>query len=114
MNILHITSNTVFFIIFLCTHRLAYAQSKLANILFSNELARRTQLSGSGITANCLHPGFIKTDLARHIHTQIDSLGEALAFLAKLGEHWLFSAAMEADDGALTQVAYCLNIFVIN
>lgn len=36
-----------------------YAQSKLANILFSNELARRLQ--GSGVTSNALHPGFVHT-----------------------------------------------------
>lgn len=33
----------------------AYSQSKLANVLFTYELARR--LKGTGITANCLHPG---------------------------------------------------------
>jgi NAD(P)-dependent dehydrogenase (short-subunit alcohol dehydrogenase family) len=35
----------------------AYSQSKLANIVFTYELARR--LDGSGVTANCLHPGVI-------------------------------------------------------
>jgi len=35
----------------------AYAKSKLANVLFTNELARR--LSGSGVTANSLHPGVV-------------------------------------------------------
>lgn len=35
----------------------AYSQSKLANILFTYELARR--LEGTGVTANCLHPGLI-------------------------------------------------------
>lgn len=34
-----------------------YGRSKLANILFTRELARR--LAGGGITANCLHPGFV-------------------------------------------------------
>ena len=34
-----------------------YQQSKLANILFTRELARR--LEGTGVTANCLHPGFV-------------------------------------------------------
>lgn len=38
---------------------LAYANSKLANILFTRELARR--LDGSRVTANCLHPGTIRT-----------------------------------------------------
>jgi NAD(P)-dependent dehydrogenase (short-subunit alcohol dehydrogenase family) len=36
---------------------LAYRRSKLANVLFTVELARR--LAGSGVTANCLHPGFV-------------------------------------------------------
>ena len=36
-----------------------YGRSKLANILFTRELARR--LAGSGITANSLHPGFVRT-----------------------------------------------------
>jgi NAD(P)-dependent dehydrogenase (short-subunit alcohol dehydrogenase family) len=39
----------------------SYGQSKLANILFTYELARR--LDGSGVTANCLHPGAVSTAL---------------------------------------------------
>ena len=39
----------------------AYCQSKLANVLFTYELSRR--LRGSDITANCLHPGVIATNL---------------------------------------------------
>jgi NAD(P)-dependent dehydrogenase (short-subunit alcohol dehydrogenase family) len=39
-----------------------YAKSKLANILFTRELARR--LEGSGVTANCFHPGFVGSNLA--------------------------------------------------
>ena len=39
--------------------RKAYGRSKLANILFTRELARR--LAGTGVTANCLHPGFVAT-----------------------------------------------------
>ena len=35
----------------------AYQRSKLANILFTRELARR--LAGTGVSANCLHPGFV-------------------------------------------------------
>jgi retinol dehydrogenase 12 len=38
---------------------LAYSNSKLANILFTRELARR--LDGTGVTANCLHPGTVRT-----------------------------------------------------
>ncbi|HQY71021.1 MAG TPA: SDR family oxidoreductase, partial [Pseudomonadales bacterium] len=39
----------------------AYGHSKLANILFSNELARR--LRGSGVTSNALHPGAVATGI---------------------------------------------------
>jgi NAD(P)-dependent dehydrogenase (short-subunit alcohol dehydrogenase family) len=38
-----------------------YARSKLANILFTRELARR--IAGTGVTANCFHPGFVATRL---------------------------------------------------
>jgi NAD(P)-dependent dehydrogenase (short-subunit alcohol dehydrogenase family) len=37
----------------------AYGRSKLCNILFTRALARR--LEGTGVTANCLHPGFVAT-----------------------------------------------------
>ncbi len=37
----------------------SYGRSKLANILFTRELARK--LRGTGVTANCLHPGFVAT-----------------------------------------------------
>jgi retinol dehydrogenase 14 len=39
----------------------AYAQSKLANVAFTYELARR--LAGRGVTANCLHPGVVSTNI---------------------------------------------------
>jgi NAD(P)-dependent dehydrogenase (short-subunit alcohol dehydrogenase family) len=41
----------------------AYGRSKFANILFTRELARR--LAGTGVTANCLHPGFVATGLGQ-------------------------------------------------
>lgn len=49
----------------------AYAQSKLANILFTRELARR--LKGTGVTVNCLHPGFVAS-----------SFGKGLGYFRKL------------------------------
>lgn len=44
---------------------IAYKRSKLANIMFTYELARR--IDGGGVTVNALHPGFVATDIgARH------------------------------------------------
>jgi NAD(P)-dependent dehydrogenase (short-subunit alcohol dehydrogenase family) len=48
----------------------AYATSKLANILFARALA--TRLSGTNVTANCLHPGVIDTKL---LHAGFDMKG---------------------------------------
>jgi NAD(P)-dependent dehydrogenase (short-subunit alcohol dehydrogenase family) len=42
----------------------AYGQSKLANILFTRELARR--LDGSGVTANSMHPGIVASRFGRN------------------------------------------------
>jgi NAD(P)-dependent dehydrogenase (short-subunit alcohol dehydrogenase family) len=41
----------------------AYARTKLYNVLFTRELARR--LEGSGLTANALHPGMIRTEIGK-------------------------------------------------
>jgi retinol dehydrogenase 12 len=42
---------------------MVYSRSKLANILFTRELARR--LDGTGVTANCVHPGAVRSGFAR-------------------------------------------------
>jgi NAD(P)-dependent dehydrogenase (short-subunit alcohol dehydrogenase family) len=53
-----------------------YGQSKLANILFTYELARR--LTGSAVTANCLHPGAVGTRLGHNNGTIARLLASAL------------------------------------
>ena len=55
----------------------AYGRSKLANILFTRELARR--LAGNGVTVNCVHPGAVSTGLG----SQNGWLGRVLPTLLK-------------------------------
>ena len=50
----------------------AYGQSKMANLLFSKELARR--FAGTGKSANAIHPGVITTQLWRHMNPMIRAL----------------------------------------
>lgn len=54
----------------------SYANSKLANIQFTRELARR--LHGTGLTANCVHPGVVRTGFGRE-GTPLLRLGVTLA-----------------------------------
>ncbi len=79
------------------SHRYApmrvYGQSKLANILFTTELARR--LAGTGVTANCLHPGTVATSYGR----DGDATG-VLAFGLKVIKPFILSPA----KGAATSV----------
>jgi len=56
-----------------------YGQSKTANILWNLELARR--LEGSGVTANCLHPGGIRSNLGRGNGRFFDALHSVIAKL---------------------------------
>ncbi|OWY21017.1 KR domain-containing protein [Sphingobacteriales bacterium UPWRP_1] len=44
----------------------AYALSKLGNILFTYELARRLAAAGSNTTVNCLHPGFVGSNFGQN------------------------------------------------
>jgi len=46
-------------------HFRTYANSKLANILFTHSLSKR--LKGTNVTANVLHPGYVRTDITRHV-----------------------------------------------
>lgn len=72
----------------------AYGQSKLANVLFANELARR--YNNTHITSNSLHPGSITTDLVRHVQNK-DIFSPYLLSIIKL-------ISMDADQGALNQL----------
>lgn len=69
----------------------AYAQSKLANILFTYELDKR--LSGTGVTVNALHPGFVRTNL-----------GGNHGWLSKILLPIVFLFAKSREDGAQTSI----------
>jgi NAD(P)-dependent dehydrogenase (short-subunit alcohol dehydrogenase family) len=69
----------------------AYGASKLANILFSNELARR--LDASRVTSNALHPGVVATNL-------FANLGAVGTVFGTLARPWLRTA----ERGAATSV----------
>ena len=73
---------------------LAYAVSKLANVLFTYELDRR--LAGSGVTANWVHPGVVRTGI----------WGASRGFirlLTRLAEPFMLSAS----DPALAGISAC-------
>jgi NAD(P)-dependent dehydrogenase (short-subunit alcohol dehydrogenase family) len=55
----------------------AYGQSKLANLLFAKELARR--LANTGKTANAVHPGVIATNLTHEMNPAITTIFRALS-----------------------------------
>lgn len=69
-----------------------YGTSKLCNILFTRELARR--LAGSGVTANCLHPGFVATQFGNN---NDGLMGFVIGIAKKV-------AAITPEDGAKTIV----------
>lgn len=78
-----------------------YGQSKLANILFTRELARR--LAGSGVAASCFHPGFVATGFNRNNGTLMN-IGMTLAALvarkpAKGAETLVWLATQPDIDG---------------
>jgi NAD(P)-dependent dehydrogenase (short-subunit alcohol dehydrogenase family) len=58
---------------------LAYAQSKLANLLFTHELHRRLQAAGSSVRALACHPGYARTNLGAHSENKVFDLVLSLA-----------------------------------
>jgi len=71
-----------------------YAKSKLANILFTRELARRVE--GKGVTVNCLHPGMVGSNLATNN-----------GFLGRLAMTLVRPFARSNEKGAETAVYLC-------
>ena len=66
----------------------AYFQSKLANVLFTYDLAQ--QLAGTGVTANCVHPGVVASNFG-------DSGSKIFRFLVQLAKPFFISAEKGAE-----------------
>jgi NAD(P)-dependent dehydrogenase (short-subunit alcohol dehydrogenase family) len=71
---------------------LVYGQAKLAVVLFTYELARRLQ--GTGVTANCLHPGFVATNFGQR------DVGRAFRLFVKV----IASFGKSPQEGAKTSI----------
>ena len=65
----------------------AYGRSKLCNLLFTYELARR--LDGTGVTVNALHPGLVRTNIARNN-----------GFLGRIVNFCIGARGVSAEQGA--------------
>ncbi|MGH7647939.1 MAG: SDR family oxidoreductase [Gemmatimonadaceae bacterium] len=78
----------------------AYAQSKLANILFTYELAER--LAGTGVAANCLHPGYVDTGLMRETPAWLRGLWQPFLPNAERGARTAIYLASDASVAGVT------------
>ncbi|KAF7662845.1 hypothetical protein LDENG_00224730 [Lucifuga dentata] len=59
----------------------AYVQSKLANVLFTRELAKRTEVLG--VMAYAVDPGLVNSDITRHIKSPLKDMIKRFSFLFK-------------------------------
>jgi len=81
----------------------AYGRSKLCNILFTRELARRW--SGKGVTANCLHPGFVATrfgDGSGRWLSRVVRFAKIFAISPEKGAQTIVYLASSPDVGTLS------------
>ena len=79
----------------------AYANTKLMNVIYTYELARR--LEGTSVTANCLHPGVIRTGLMRGVSPALHLAWQALGKFFK-----------QPSEGAETPVYLATSLDVEN
>lgn len=76
----------------------AYGRSKLCNILFTRELARRWK--ATGMTANCLHPGFVATrfgDASGGVLSRVVRMAKTFAISPEKGAQTIVHLASSAD-----------------
>ena len=79
----------------------SYIQSKLCNVLFTRELAKR--LANSNVNAYALHPGVIKTEIGRNLKDSYGILGQLASLVFCIASVWLCKSTKQ---GAQTTI-YC-------
>jgi NAD(P)-dependent dehydrogenase (short-subunit alcohol dehydrogenase family) len=92
----------------------AYARSKLANVLFTTALARR--LAGTGVTANCVHPGVVATNIWSYTpwYTQpLIAIGKVFMTSAEQGAETVVHLAASPEVQGLTGGYYERNRIVL-
>lgn len=72
-----------------------YANTKLCNVLFTNELARK--LTNTGVTTNSLHPGLVKTDIFRTLSPTLRSI-----------TYWVLVAMLKVISRTVVIRVYCI------
>jgi NAD(P)-dependent dehydrogenase (short-subunit alcohol dehydrogenase family) len=85
----------------------SYGQSKLANILFSQELQKRATAAGKSYTVSSLHPGAVTTDLGRYLVGEEKwnrMKTEGMTFQEKLLFVPLSKLTLTVPEGANTQI----------
>ena len=92
----------------------AYAQSKLANVFFTRELARR-QGSKSGVTVYAVHPGAVDSDLGRNYRDKIPVfvrkyLTDFVKVFLKTSEHGAQTSVCNGIDQLFEVHSFCSDL----
>jgi NAD(P)-dependent dehydrogenase (short-subunit alcohol dehydrogenase family) len=94
----------------------AYAQSKLANLLFTLELQRRLEDAGWSVSAHAGHPGYARTNLQSRSTHIIDRIGAAIGNRTIAQSDWmgalpvLYAATQELPGASYTGPGGCQGI----
>jgi NAD(P)-dependent dehydrogenase (short-subunit alcohol dehydrogenase family) len=84
---------------------LHYGQSKLANVLFAQEISARMQKAGKNVFANSLHPGFVDTNILKSL---LDATNDWTPFWKNIVTRFTTLVRTQvmwtSEDGSLTQV----------
>lgn len=81
----------------------AYSQSKLANVMFSYELAKRVP-AGLDLTVNALHPGVVATELGRYLFPSMPTNEEEIPWWSKPLLSVAKSFLLTPEQGAQTSI----------